>query len=381
MKIAIAIDQSIHGLGGVEVLTRELILLLKDHHDIYLISTDSQEEIERDLHISHVLKAHLTIDPNQDLGQRGNAMVEWLHAQDVELCHVHLGGTYAWGAAHHKDCPIVMIARSGIRCITTNHQAVSPFDRNLLGIPVWRRLLGFLRKWPSKAIQLSSVDYEVMVSRHDLCLASRCYPFHTRKLRHIYHSRIDPAPPVPLRKSKKIVSLATVTPRKGQIILVRAFCRIADRFPDWSLHLYGACVNPQYREEIVRVIADHHLTHRISIEGPINNPMDILAEAEIYVQPSLLEGLGLSLQEALHLGRPCIGSRVGGIPELIKHEVSGLLVKPGDVEELSTTLQELIKSRIKREKLSKTSHHYMEKINMNRENMLYFYNNIYTTSN
>ena len=53
--------------------------------------------------------------------------------------------------------------------------------------------------------------------------------------------------------------------------------------------------------------------------------VDLMQRAAIYVQPSFWEALGLALQEAMLAGCACIGSRAGGIPELVQHEQNGLL--------------------------------------------------------
>ena len=67
--------------------------------------------------------------------------------------------------------------------------------------------------------------------------------------------------------------------------------------------------------------------------------------------PSLLEGLGLSLQEALFYGCACVGSRVGGIPELIDNGANGLLVSPGNADELAVALDRLISDAALRHRL------------------------------
>jgi len=61
----------------------------------------------------------------------------------------------------------------------------------------------------------------------------------------------------------------------------------------------------------------------------------LMRTSSIFAMPSLQEGLGLSLQEALWHGCPAVGSRVGGIPELIDHQRNGLLITPGSESELA----------------------------------------------
>ena len=68
-------------------------------------------------------------------------------------------------------------------------------------------------------------------------------------------------------------------------------------------------------------------------------PGDLMSRAAIYVQPSFWEALGLALQEAMFAGCACVGSRAGGIPELIEENKTGLLFEPGNVAQLAAALE------------------------------------------
>jgi glycosyltransferase involved in cell wall biosynthesis len=69
-----------------------------------------------------------------------------------------------------------------------------------------------------------------------------------------------------------------------------------------------------------------------------------MRRAGIYVQPSYFEALGLALQEAMFTGCPAIGTRAGGIPELVEHERTGLLVEPGQPAQMAKALEALMSS-------------------------------------
>ena len=74
---------------------------------------------------------------------------------------------------------------------------------------------------------------------------------------------------------------------------------------------------------------------------------DFINMMDIFVLPSLHEGIPMVLLEALALVRPVIASRVGGIPEVVSHGVSGLLVNPADAEALATGLVEMMRDPVK----------------------------------
>jgi glycosyltransferase involved in cell wall biosynthesis len=72
---------------------------------------------------------------------------------------------------------------------------------------------------------------------------------------------------------------------------------------------------------------------------------DFINMMDIFVLPSLHEGIPMVLLEALALKRPVVASRVGGIPEVVSHGLSGMLVNPGNDTELAVGLQQLIQDR------------------------------------
>jgi glycosyltransferase involved in cell wall biosynthesis len=68
----------------------------------------------------------------------------------------------------------------------------------------------------------------------------------------------------------------------------------------------------------------------------------LLAEADILVRPSLLEGMPLAVLEGMAAGLPVVASRVGGTPELVRDGETGFLVEPGDPEQLADRICRLI---------------------------------------
>jgi glycosyltransferase involved in cell wall biosynthesis len=84
------------------------------------------------------------------------------------------------------------------------------------------------------------------------------------------------------------------------------------------------------------------LTPRVHFVGPRRDLGDLLASWDAFVMPSFWEGLPLSLVLAMGAGLPVISTRVAGIPEIVKNEVTGLLVEPGDSAALGAALARVI---------------------------------------
>ena len=77
--------------------------------------------------------------------------------------------------------------------------------------------------------------------------------------------------------------------------------------------------------------------------GYRRNPQAFIRKADLLVLPSSEEGFGRVLLEAMDIGTPVIGTRIGGIPEVIEHGVNGLLVDYGDIEALKRSIIKILK--------------------------------------
>lgn len=376
IKLCLAIPQPIGRAGGVETLVRELVKLGESRYSLYLASEDDLESATGCLEESE-LQGHFMVEGGLSGSWRGR-FIEWLRSEGVQLVHFHSPGSYGWLGWTWNRSPILDVCRAGIATVETNHQMVTPWDANRAHQPWFSRYAGFLKRWPGKCRTMAQVGREVFVSAHDMALAARLYPLARGNRTQIYHSRIDlPEAPADLPRSCEILSLAGVCRRKGQAVLVEAFAMIAAEFPEWKLRLVGPHLEMPVVDGIRKRVGELGLEARVSMEGPSVEPFLELERCEIYVQPSLLEALGLSVQEAMAMGRPCVGSRVGGIPELIDDGTTGILVAPGDTHALAAALRELIKNRPIREKAGRAGWHTLAEKGMTRQGMLEAYDRLY----
>jgi glycosyltransferase involved in cell wall biosynthesis len=78
-----------------------------------------------------------------------------------------------------------------------------------------------------------------------------------------------------------------------------------------------------------------------------------LEAADVFVAPSLSEGFGLTVLEAMAMARPCVASRTGGLPEIVEDEGSGLLVPPADPRALAAALVRLAGDLATRERFGR----------------------------
>jgi glycosyltransferase involved in cell wall biosynthesis len=343
--IAQCTEYSIESFGGTETLVAALVRGLSAHCKIVLVSNDESEAIRRS-EFSSFLAGHIRWHPDNTLAGAAQNLARALREYDVDLAHFHFGGNFGWGNRLAGQSPISFLSKLGVRCVSTVHS----FDSILDGYcgaqrPLLFKLALLPAAWSGKMSVLRRVSAEVAVSQDNYNRLRAIYwPLRSR-FRQIYHSRLGDvhAPASVSQREPIILSVGHIAFRKGQHILAAAFAKIAQSHPEWKLILIGDVGENACRDEIEETISANKLGDRILLLGGRDDAISFMRRASIFVQPSMFEGLGLALQEALFSGCACVGMRVGGIPELIDDGVNGLLVAPGSAEELAIALERLIK--------------------------------------
>ncbi len=137
---------------------------------------------------------------------------------------------------------------------------------------------------------------------------------------------------------------------KGLELLLESFREAAEACPDLQLALVGSGEGQalSIEEELHQRVADLALGGRVRLAGRSERVFDWLRAADLFVFPSLYEALGISLVEAAACGLPAIGSRTGGIVDVIEDGGSGLLVPPGDGRALTQALRALASDAVLR---------------------------------
>lgn len=158
--------------------------------------------------------------------------------------------------------------------------------------------------------------------------------------------------------SVSLGTIASLTPKKGHQFLVRAGARLRERGIACSLVLAGA--GPE-RSRLERLAADLGLTQCVHFLGAVRNAADVLALIDIFVLPSLAEGMPLALLEAMQAGKPVVATAVGGVPEVVTSGVNGLLVARASEAELADAIGSLAHSPELRSRLGAAARETIER--------------------
>lgn len=131
--------------------------------------------------------------------------------------------------------------------------------------------------------------------------------------------------------------------RKGTFDLIKAFAEIPQSLKQGCELIIAGDGDI---EEARRLVENLNLTNHVQLLGWIDSQTrdKLLANIDVFVLPSYNEGLPMALLEAMGWGLPAIVTPVGGIPELITSTLNGLLVTPGDIQQLSSAMEELIEN-------------------------------------
>ena len=138
-----------------------------------------------------------------------------------------------------------------------------------------------------------------------------------------------------------------LTPIKGQKYLLEAAAIISPRKPDLFFVFLG---DGELASELSKMASSRGIKN-VMFLGWRQDVPEVMSTFDIFVLPSLNEGMGKVLVEAMALGKPIVASDVGGIPDLVIHNHNGLLVPPADVEGLVNSINELLHDPIKRKEM------------------------------
>ena len=132
-----------------------------------------------------------------------------------------------------------------------------------------------------------------------------------------------------------------IRPKKGTHILIDVLLDLLPHYPNWSAIFLGytAPKHQQYKANLVKKIAAAGLTERITFIGESKTMVEWYRRIAVYVSPSLSEGFGLTLLEAMACGKPIIASDVGIARQLAKANAVGHIVAPGHTASLKKALE------------------------------------------
>lgn len=185
---------------------------------------------------------------------------------------------------------------------------------------------------------------------------AQAFPFVSRKLRMIplgiHHPKfyasqsarmlLEQKAGISLDKKTVVGTIAELHPNKGLIYAINAFEKIAKHSPSTIFYIIG---NGEQKEQFELIIREKGLEKNVILAGYIEHAVEYLKAFNIFLLPSLKEGLPYVLLEAGAAGLPVVATTVGGIPEIIEDMKSGILIQSKKSNEIHHALEFLIEHK------------------------------------
>jgi glycosyltransferase involved in cell wall biosynthesis len=147
----------------------------------------------------------------------------------------------------------------------------------------------------------------------------------------------------PVNKIPQIIFLSNLLKGKGILVFLQSLAELKRQGYQFTARIVGEPVDYSI-EEAQAFCEEEDMADMVQVVGPRfgDDKFNELRCSDIFVLPSYNECVPLTILEAMQFGLPVVSTMVGGIPDIIRHGQTGLLIRPGSVKELSTTLQQLI---------------------------------------
>ena len=325
------VEASIYGLAREQAKSHSVVVI-----DIPRIDgKDAIEEIDG-------LSVYRFCNPgkhNKDAVKRINDIIGKVLAFEPTICHVHGTGIFS--------CEIFnALKKQGIPLMLTVHGLVKEEKRKALKNRYSLKTL--YQYWTQ-----TSAEKKMLQSAHGIIVDTQ----YVAKQIDQYHLSSRPkiaVIPQGINEqffnvscspcSKTILSVGAFSQRKGHLLLVKAFEKIACHIPDASLTICGVISEKAYYNEVMNCVNASPFKDRISVMTnlPKEQLLTQYEKAKVFALHSQEESQGIVFAEAMAVGLPIVATNVGGIPYVVEHGVTGLLSAYSDVDSFASCLEQLL---------------------------------------
>ncbi|HZJ57114.1 MAG TPA: glycosyltransferase family 4 protein [Clostridia bacterium] len=244
---------------------------------------------------------------------------------DILHCHGFRAGLIGRIAALFVRCPCIYtihnffpksLGKLGTMGIAWAEKRLSGITKNIITVS------GALKKYTAKGLAIDPDKIKIIYNGID----PPNYIGDDHDIRQMWG--IEP-------EEKLVGTVARLIPAKGLDVLIDAVPPVLEEFPDTKFMIVG---DGPDRSNLMDKAAHLNCSKNIIFAGHSEYIWYYYEAFDIFVLPSLSEGLGISILEAMAMGKPVIATNVGGIREIIDHNRNGYLIPPGDSGELADAL-------------------------------------------
>ena len=326
-------------LNGAMIYSRLLsnTLARRGHQVSLLCRTDSwllEQEYEPGVHL---FESDMRRLPTRDLRQAAR----WAKSNQVDLIHTHMTRGHSFG--------VLLRMMTGIPVVATAH--CTSFQLH------WRFNDFVIANSESTELFQRRVNRVSAAKMKTVYCCSELERFSNPSLQQVRGARHI----MGVQANEPLIGIVgAVCPGKGHDCLFEALPEIMSQVPDLKLAVLGGVRRSiPFTLELRRLLLEHNLQNRVEWLGIHNHVEAFMSLFDLTVVPSTEETLGLVAIESLAAGTPVVATNTGGLPEIVKHEETGLLVPVGDADALAAAVLKCIGDKDLRRQLGETGQQYV----------------------
>ncbi|MDF2728428.1 MAG: epsD 1 [Acidimicrobiia bacterium] len=261
---------------------------------------------------------------------------------DVDLIHAHLP-TMGIVARIASPVPVVYTEHNmadSYRPITRTMNRLT-YGRNAAATAVSGAVASSVSTWPGEPPLVIPNGVAVHVAPEDVVAARQ-------------ELRLSPTDPL-------VAHVGNIRPGKGHDVLIDAVAHLNQRMPNVKFVSIGGEKYPGDLDRVRNRVIEGGLEDHLRFMGRRPDALSFVAAADIFVNPSSVEGLPVAILEAMALGRPVVAAAAGGVPGIVKDGETGILVEPNEPEALAAGIEKLLNDPFLAERLAQAAQDMVEK--------------------
>jgi len=312
-------------IGGVEVHAAKLLLALKARGYEFVVLTTLSDPTQPETDLYHGIPvcrlpfwsrtSYGDVDVLMRIRQKVAALKRLFTPDLVHINAIDAGNFFHLLTAHVGHAPVLVTLHGEW---PSRHDEIA---RQILNTAVW--VVGCSQAILNKGRELAPE----IISRSS-----------------VIHNGLEAptAIPKPLPAVPRLLCLGRLSPEKGFDLAIKAFAAVIQHFPQARLKIAG---DGSARAELQRQALKEGIEHHVDFLGWVDNAdvASLINASTMVLMPSRRESLPLVALEAALMARPVIATRIGGLPEVVQHRMTGLLVESEDPQSLGDAISFLLR--------------------------------------
>jgi glycosyltransferase involved in cell wall biosynthesis len=320
-------------IGGLEKMVLDLACRINQGaYAVTLCSFEREGTLTAEFNRNHIPTINIDKKHLIDIKLLINLM-SIVKQKGIGIVHTHDATPWLYGA-------LLKIIRPGIKLVHTEHSNIPGASKRL-------KLLEYLLSRVSNVVVADSqavanfLTDKVKIGRGNLKIV-----YNGIDVNKFVKERKNPEPGL-MSEDNNVIRIgitARLVPVKDHATLLRAFKLVVNEIRNAELWVIG---DGELAEELKKLTRDLEIEKQVKYLGKRDDVHELLSSLEIFVLSSKSEGLSLAILEAMASALPVVATAVGGNPEIIVQEETGLLVPPGNPEKMAQAILQLLNDKNK----------------------------------